>query len=393
MDGPSSDPPRGDLVRGRDADPAPPPPRWLSGWLNLRNRVFSSPRFQTWAAGFPLVRRRARAGARNLFDLCAGFVYSQILFACIDLGLFEALAAGPLSLSELATRLGLPEAAALRLVKAAESLRLVERCGSRHFALGELGAALRGNPAIVAMVRHHAMLYRDLKDPVALLRGERRTQISDYWAYVGSPAPEHLAHDRVHDYTALMADSQSLVGGDILDAYPLRNHRRLLDLGGGSGAFLAAAAARWPHLELRLFDLPAVAAQARLRFEHAGLAGRAQAIGGDLFRDPLPGGADLISLVRVVHDHDDGPVMALFGAARRALAAGGVLLLAEPMAATRGAEPVGEAYFGFYLLAMGSGRPRTAEELKAMLRASGFARVREIRTRRPLLTRVLVAVP
>ena len=42
-----------------------------------------------------------------------------------------------------------------------------------------------------------------------------------------------------------------------------------------------------------------------------------------------------------------------------ALPADGTLLLAEPMAGSRGAEPVGDAYFGFYLLAMGSGRPRT----------------------------------
>ncbi len=61
------------------------------------------------------------------------------------------------------------------------------------------------------------------------------------------------------------------------------------------------------------------------------------------------------------------------------------------MAGTPGAEPVGDAYFGLYLLAMGSGRPRTAAELTGMLEAAGFARVRECRTRRPMLVRLLVA--
>jgi demethylspheroidene O-methyltransferase len=61
------------------------------------------------------------------------------------------------------------------------------------------------------------------------------------------------------------------------------------------------------------------------------------------------------------------------------------------MAGTPGAEPVGDAYFGFYLLAMGSGRPRRAEELHAMLRQAGFAASRERATRRPLLTRLIVA--
>ena len=69
----------------------------------------------------------------------------------------------------------------------------------------------------------------------------------------------------------------------------------------------------------------------------------------------------------------------------------GTLLLAEPMSGTPGAEPIGDAYFGVYLLAMGSGRPRTSTELTTMLEAAGFARVRECRTRRPMLVRLLVA--
>ena len=73
--------------------------------------------------------------------------------------------------------------------------------------------------------------------------------------------------------------------------------------------------------------------------------------------------------------------------------ADGTLLLAEPMSGTPGAEPVGEAYFGFYLLAMGRGRPRTPAEIGALLRAAGFGGVRARRTRTPLLTSVLTARP
>ena len=74
-----------------------------------------------------------------------------------------------------------------------------------------------------------------------------------------------------------------------------------------------------------------------------------------------------------------------------ALPVGGTLLLAEPMSDTPGAKPVGDAYFGFYLLAMGSGRPRTPAEFKVLLSRSGFGRVRLLPTHTPLLTRVIVA--
>ena len=130
---------------------------------------------------------------------------------------------------------------------------------------------------------------------------------------------------------------------------------------------------------------------AEARFAAAGLGGRVTIVAGDFDRDPLPPGADLITLVRVLHDHDDERVDRLLAAAYAALPSGGVLLVAEPMAGTQGAERMGDAYFGLYLWAMGSGRPRTAPDLAERLQRAGFRRPRERRTRVPLQTRVLVA--
>jgi demethylspheroidene O-methyltransferase len=188
-----------------------------------------------------------------------------------------------------------------------------------------------------------------------------------------------------------MAASQSLIADEVLDAWPLGQRRCLLDVGGGEGAFLAAAAQRHPQLRLMLFDLPAVAERARERLQGVCGSDRARVFGGSFLADPLPQGADVISLVRVLHDHDDEAVRVLLRAVRLALAPGGELIVAEPMAATAGAQTMGEAYFGIYLLAMGSGRPRTAERLTELLHDAGFATVRAAPTRLPIQTRVLVA--
>ena len=162
-------------------------------------------------------------------------------------------------------------------------------------------------------------------------------------------------------------------------------------MGGGDGSFLLAAAARAPGLRLMLCDLPPVAERARARFATAGLGQRFTAAGGDFLADPLPAGADIAALVRVVHDHDNPAALDILCAVRRALPPGGTLLLAEPMADTPGAEPVGDAYFGFYLLAMGRGRARTVAELFALLRAAGFRNARRLRTHTPLLVSVVTA--
>jgi demethylspheroidene O-methyltransferase len=334
----------------------------------------------------------ARRQVRALFDLVAGFVYAQILSACVELDLFEKLAQGPQSAADLAPRLALAEPAADRLLKAAAALDLCQVLPDGRYTLGSLGAALRGNPGVAAMIRHHALLYADLTDPLAMLRGElANPRLQQFWAYARSANPAASAPDQVGDYSALMAASQAMVAGEVLDAYPLSRHRRLLDVGGGEGVFLTAAGLRHPHLALTLFDLPAVTERARRKLAEAGLAGRASIVAGSFFDDDLPRGADIVALVRVLHDHDDGAALTILRHVRAALDAGGVLLLAEPMAGTKGARPAGDAYFGFYLAAMGSGRPRTVAEQTALLHQAGFDHVRLLSTHTPLIVRVMTA--
>jgi demethylspheroidene O-methyltransferase len=367
-------------------------PSLVDRWRRWRDQLQANPKFQHWAAGFPLTRWIARRRARALFDLVGGFVYSQVLLACVQLRLFDLLADGPLNEAQLARGLSLPLLATRRLVLAAVALRLLERRGEAY-GLGPLGAPMVGNQAIAAMVEHHIALYADLRDPVALLRGESAAgALAQYWPYATGNTPDALLQERVATYSGLMSASQPLVANEILDAYSLQQHKCLLDVGGGEGTFLLAVAQRVPQLRLQLFDLPAVAARAMSRFAAAGLADRSSAHGGDFAHDELPRGADIATLVRVIHDHDDERAMAILRAVHRALPNGGVVLLAEPMAQTPGAETMGDAYFGFYLLAMGSGRPRTQAELTAMLVDAGFTKVRALPTRMPLQTSVLQAI-
>ncbi|WP_439814951.1 methyltransferase [Zavarzinia sp. CC-PAN008] len=374
------------------ATPARHLARWHEAWLRLRNGLLASPRFQRAALRLPFARPIARRNARALFDLVAGFVYSQVLAACIQVRLFDHLAAGPGDAAGLAPHLGLSPAATERLLKAAASLGLAQGLAGGRFALGPLGAALLGNPGIAPMVAHHAMLYADLAEPLAVL--ERRSparQLGGFWPYSGNADPTALPPERARAYSELMAASQAMIADQVLDAWPVHRHRRLLDVGGGAGAFLAAAGARAPRLELVLFDLPPVVSLARQRLEAAGLAARSTCVGGSFFTDPLPTGADIASLVRVLHDHDDSAALAILRNVHAALAPGATLLVAEPMAGTAGAGPMGDAYFGLYLAAMGSGRPRTQAELTAMLVQAGFGAVRHPATAVPLMVQVLVA--
>ncbi|CAA2141257.1 methyltransferase [Hyphomicrobium sp. ghe19] len=359
--------------------------------LSLRDRMYASARFQSAAASFYPTRLIARRRAYDLFDICAGFVYSQILAACVELGIFGILREAPLDLPSLARRCGLPIDAAQRLADAAVALRLLEKRSKGRYGLGALGAAVAGNPGVAAMVGHHRHLYADLLDPVSLLRRSAKpTELGKYWPYAATRQPSDLSSEEVAGYSALMASSQPIVADEVLDAYPLQRCRCLLDVGGGEGTFLAEAAARFPHLQLMLFDIPAVIERAKVQLERRGLGPRSKIFGGDFFSDPLPKGADVISLIRIALDHDDQKVLTLLRSAHAALGAGGVLLIAEPLP-DMGHEPMASAYFGFYLMAMGRGRVRTREEFTNLLIEAGFKNVRFCKGRRVLQTGVVIA--
>ena len=345
-----------------------------AAWLTRRNRILASPRFRDWAARFALTRGVARARARSSFDLVAGFVYSQTLSACVESGMLDLLAQGAATPGEIAAHCDLPDQAIERLLRAAEPLDLVERIG-RRYVLGSTGAALQSDPGVVAMIAHHRLLYADLADPLALLR--RGTgELAEFWPY------GHADPTRSATYSALMAASQPMVAAQAVAAYDFTRHRRMLDVGGGTGAFASAIARAAPRLARAVFDLPDVV---------AGIAdAKVERFAGSFADSPVPTGFDLITLVRVVHDHDDVVVAALLRSIRAALAPGARLLIVEPMS-VRGARRMADAYFGFYLLAMGSGQARTPARLCTMLEEAGFSASRLLRTPQPVIASAIVA--
>jgi demethylspheroidene O-methyltransferase len=360
--------------------------------LDWRDRMVMRPSFRRWAARFFLTKPVARRQSSRLFDIASGFVKSQTLLACVRLQVLERLMENPARPAELARMTGLSEDAALRLLSAAGAIDLVSQQADGRYRLGSLGAAVVGEPGIRAMVEHNATFYADLADPVALLKASARpTQLEQYWAYSGDDQAAGLQPAQVSAYSELMAESQRMVAEEVLAVYPVHKHRLLLDVGGGEGAFVHAAATAAPQLNVSVFDLPAVTERACLRMEQLGLSARFKAHGGNFFTDSLPSGADLVTLVRVLHDHDDAEASQLLANIHRSMPPGQTLLIAEPMAGISQSRAVGDAYFAFYLLAMGRGRARTPAEIQSMLETAGFSQVRTIATNQPVITQLICA--
>jgi demethylspheroidene O-methyltransferase len=164
----------------------------------------------------------------------------------------------------------------------------------------------------------------------------------------------------------------------------------VMDVGGGQGRFASELAKSYPHLHVTLFDLPDVCTVSSRIVARNGLSDRIQVTPGDFTQDALPSGADLVTLVRIAHDHSDEVVLALLQSIYASLPAGGSLLIAEPMANEPGEKPEGDAYFHFYLLAMGSGRLRTPMELMQLTHQAGFSHLEQVPNAMPVHAKLLL---
>jgi demethylspheroidene O-methyltransferase len=368
---------------------------WQDSLLQWLERLYASPRLYRWSLSNPLTRWITKRRTQQIFDLMSGFVYSQVLLGCVRLDLFKMLYQKPLDLQQIALQTRVSEQALQRLLVSAVSLGLLESRSHQRFGLGALGVPLAMHPGIGAMVEHNHLLYRDMQDPLAFLNNAWQGDMAEYWPYAhDAQAAERVAQEKFSRYSDLMASSQEFVVQEILKSYYFEDHRCVLDVGAGKGRFASELALHVKHLKLQLFDLPPVLELAKATFQSKGLTDRLSLCPGNFLHDPLPQGADLVTLVRVAHDHPDEVVQQLLQKIHDALPVGGILLLAEPMAKTYSQSADGptqtDVYFHFYLLAMGAGRLRTPEELMQMMNKAGFVGLELLPNNMPIHARILL---
>ena len=130
---------------------------------------------------------------------------------------------------------------------------------------------------------------------------------------------------------------------------------------------------------------------AQAQLAQVGLEARVTLRPGSFRDEALPQGADAISLVRVLYDHDDSTVARLLAAVYAALPAGGRLVVSEPMSGGDRPDPATDVYFAVYTLAMQTGRTRSAADIAQRLGNAGFSVDPPRAAPRPFITSVVTA--
>ena len=157
-------------------------------WRTFRNRLLGNADFQRLASALPLAntisRRAFPASLRSArrFQLFAGAV--RLREPRVD----RHAGQGPKRAEDIARAIAWPDDRVLILLRAAASLKIFDVTSTGAYDLGIHGAAMAGNPWIAKFVVHHHLLYADLADPLALLRGDvPETPLRGFWSYAGKP--------------------------------------------------------------------------------------------------------------------------------------------------------------------------------------------------------------
>jgi hypothetical protein len=325
-------------------------------------------------ADSPVVEDPA-VSARRMADLIGGYQASAAIGAFVRVGAADALAEGPATSAELATRIGADEAALSRLLEATLAMGLFTVTDDGCYSLTALGQLLRGDVpgsmrryAIVATEEWRWYAYGHLDQTL-------RTGEPGFVAAHGSRLWDYLpGHPEAR---ASFEGSLARIGASrdqvIASSVDFSRLRCLVDVGGGQGGLLRAVLPANPQLRGILFDLPDVVERGRETLQAAGLAERCEAIAGD-FREGVPVGGDCYVLSWILHDWDDGTAQTILRRCREAMVKGASVLVVP-----ESGQPEAEALrqlvrqADLEMLAVVGGRERTAAEFRRLLTGAGFS--------------------
>jgi SAM-dependent methyltransferase len=298
-----------------------------------------------------------------IFQLASGFMASKMFFTAGDLDLFAHLADGPLAPEELAARADVPAGHVRVVADAMVALGMLTVNGGRYANSEVAQLFLSGKTP--ADMRPMLTFWDRLSYPSWMKFGEavrRRTPKQALFDF----SPEEQALFSAGVEAASAGGAMALA-----ESYDFSRHRRLLDIGGGTGSFLKIIHRRHPELAMTLFELPGTAAYARKRFAPADAAA-IQIVEGDMLNDPLPTGFDAALLSHVLHGFTEDRCAGLLKKVHAALATGGRLLIVDFFLTPERTGPVMATLMSGEFLTHADGRSYSAAEVSDWLKAGGW---------------------
>ena len=303
---------------------------------------------------------------RIIYDLRFQYRAVPMVALAQEMGLFEALAEGPLGFDEVARATGTKGRVTETMLAVATSFGLLEREAPAHWRLSAVartyllesspffnGPLLGADDPGLAELRRACL---DVRGPTQAL----------------SVAMKELSDDEIRVFIARMYHMTLPAASALGRNERFQSVKRLLDLAGGSGSLSIGIAAQNASLKATLFDLPRVCAIASQNIRDFGLEDRVTTHDGDMFNDPWPKGHDGILFGNIFHDWNEEDCQFLAERAFDALEPGGPIFLHEVPLQPGKDGPLTAAALSVAMILHEHGRQYTVEELHAFLGRAGF---------------------
>jgi SAM-dependent methyltransferase len=320
------------------------------------------------------------ARSAELIQLTAAIWKARAIYAMACLGIADLLVDRPCSAAELARATGTHLPSLHRLLRALASFGALTEIQPSHFAITELGAALRRDDDSAA------------RAVVLTIGGDWQWQAWQHFRRsleTGEPGLAAATGQRLFDYLACHPDegdlfNEAMVGmyrgvwPAIVEVCDFAPFQSVADVGGGTGLLLAEILATHPHLSGALYELPATVPQAQHLIDARGLSERCMIMAADFFSE-VPSGHDAYVLAHVLHDWDDAHALSILRNCRKAVASGGRLFIVE-IILPPGDMPHRGKLLDLVMLTVTGGKERTEDEFSALLAASDFRLDRVVQT-------------
>jgi hypothetical protein len=319
----------------------------------------------------------------QLMQLIFGLTASRAIGVAAELCIADKLKNGPKSTQELAEEASVHARSLYRVLRACASIGVFSEDDEKRFSLTPLAEPL-------------------LSDAPGSLRAFAVMFTTDWqfqtWAELpysvktGKPAFDNVFGMPMFDYfwtnpkagkefNEAMTSNSAFAGEAVLNSYDFSTASKVVDVGGGHGILLASILKKYPHLKGILFEVPAVAEEAKGLIDDHGVGDRCERIGGD-FIGSVPAGGDIYILKHIIHDWNDEQCVTILANCREAMATGGRVLVVE-MVLPQGNEPSMGKLLDLEMLLFLPGCERTEAEYRALFDKAGLELSRVLPTPSP----------
>lgn len=301
-----------------------------------------------------------------------GYQVSQAMHVLVRLGIPDRLATGPRSATDLAVEAGAHEPALYRLLRAVAAVGVLEELPDHHFALTELGQALRSDlPGSVAGWAafigrpYYWNVWARLYDGV--MTGKHAFRL-EHGKGVWEFRQDHP--DEVAIFNRAMNSMTGSISPAVVDGYDFSTTATVVDVGGGGGLLLTEILKANPGARGILFDLPATVDDAQTFIAGSGAGDRCELVAGDFFK-AVPPGADVYLLKSILHDWYDKEAAAILKTIRAGARPDSVLLVIEQVIAGPN-EGAPAKFADLNMMVAAGGRERTREEWEELFVSAGW---------------------